>query len=57
LFGTQLSDRRRSGAQHLRGVTAAWNFPSGSILALMPQDVSIPLSGYASTFTPCQKAM
>jgi protease-4 len=41
LFGTQLFGSAPLWWQHLRGVTAAWNFPSGSILALMPQDVSI----------------
>lgn len=41
LLGTRLFEAAPRWWQQLRGATAAWRFPSGSILALMPQEISI----------------
>jgi protease-4 len=41
LLGTRLFGAAPRWWQQLRGATAAWQFPAGSILALMPQDISI----------------
>jgi protease-4 len=41
LLGTRLLGDAPSWWRHLRAGSAAWHFPSGGILALMPQEVSI----------------
>jgi protease-4 len=41
LLGTQLLGDAPPWWQQLRRATASWRFPAGSILALMPQDISI----------------
>src|SRR5262245_50056167 len=41
LFGTRLMAGMPSWLRDLRAGTTAWQFPSGGILALMPQEISI----------------
>jgi ClpP class serine protease len=41
LFGTRLTSAAPLWWQQLRAVTAAWHFPAGSILTLMPEHVLV----------------
>jgi hypothetical protein len=41
LLGTRLNSAAPVWWQQLRHATIPWRFPAGSILTLMPQDVSI----------------
>lgn len=41
LFGSRVMGAMPLWWQQLRGVTAAWHFPTGSVLTLMPQHISV----------------